>query len=486
MKRLGAIFLVVLLSQTAFAQFDSGTQLPYTIPNVFDFAGPGARAMGMGNAYMAISDDISGIGWNPAGIYRIDRPVMLLGYNSLSPRGTINAFELSRKQTSSINGLSQATLLFPFTFMKRNVTVGIAYNQSFDEEQNAAINLSFFQDNNPTDEDTVPSDYYEANFDGQFQRQVSALQFGFGTKLSKKLSLGVTLNAYSGSGYSNFLFNYRIDNFKDFNGTFGPGEQVYDIDIVYQILDSSSYSGLNFTLGTLYEAEKYNAALVIKTPFSLKQTSDYKSLPELYRQGQPTGASQFATYFDDQVVKVDIPWTVALGIAFKPAKSLIVDIDAEYEAYGSSEVLRRISREISTSGVLTETYQTQPIELVSTIALRGGIEYLLLTKSSLIPTIPLRAGLRYEQLPTQSLSSDFATYSKEAASGFSLGTGIHWQMVHLDVAYSYVSYELGYAAAMQLINGVEQDDFVNSPIFVEHNVLKAKDHRFSFSFTGVF
>lgn len=37
------------------------------------FAGVGARAMGMGGAYVTVSDDLSGLFWNPAGLARVER-----------------------------------------------------------------------------------------------------------------------------------------------------------------------------------------------------------------------------------------------------------------------------------------------------------------------------------------------------------------------------------------------------------------------------
>ena len=66
--RFGAILAVCLIS-TVWAQnnpvFDT---LKYPQTYSFDFKGDGARAAGMGNAFMAVSDDISAGSWNPAGL----------------------------------------------------------------------------------------------------------------------------------------------------------------------------------------------------------------------------------------------------------------------------------------------------------------------------------------------------------------------------------------------------------------------------------
>jgi hypothetical protein len=66
--------------------------LNYSYPLSLDFNGGGARAKGMGNAFLGVSDDISAITWNPAGLYRPDdqysQPVVGLGYKSVSSKAT--------------------------------------------------------------------------------------------------------------------------------------------------------------------------------------------------------------------------------------------------------------------------------------------------------------------------------------------------------------------------------------------------------------
>ena len=60
----------------------------------FGFTGNGARARGMGNAFLAVSDDITGVGWNPAGIFRIESPMLGFSFGSLRPRGSSSSNRL--------------------------------------------------------------------------------------------------------------------------------------------------------------------------------------------------------------------------------------------------------------------------------------------------------------------------------------------------------------------------------------------------------
>lgn len=489
MKRIGvlSILLAGLLTGSASAQFTSASQLPIGVPFIYSFSGPGARAMGMGNAFLAVSDDINAIGWNPSGLRLIDKPVMALSFRNLNPRGTIQAISLSDKQNSSLSGLSQASLAFPFKIMKRHVGVDISYDRAFDEELTAATSVSFLQDNNPLDEDNVPSDFYEAKLDALFRNEVDALRFGFGTKLSSKSSFGLALNVIGGSGLNRYDFQYRIDNFKDFDGDLGPGEQVYDVQVINQIIDSVTYSGFNLTAGYAYDlSRRVSLALVVRTPYSLKLKRDYKVIPEFYKQGQPTGIESFGSFFDDIVTKVEIPVSVALGVAFKPTANLTLAGDAEFMPYKSSDILQLDSTSLSASGERTESFTKIPIELVDKFSLRAGGELVIATGSKLLPILPLRAGVHYEQQPTQSYGSDLTTLSKESASGFSLGAGVRWAQVHFDIAYSYTSFNQGYPVAISLVNGVTLEDFTNAPILIDYNKFEGRDHRLSFAFTGVF
>ncbi len=97
-----ALVLVLVLSSAAFGQYS------------FDFVGGGARAEGMGNAYLGVSDDVSGVSWNPAGIYAIEKPVLGVSYASLAPRGAANAVRLDNytnlEHTSSFGNIGSVQL----------------------------------------------------------------------------------------------------------------------------------------------------------------------------------------------------------------------------------------------------------------------------------------------------------------------------------------------------------------------------------------
>src|SRR3990170_7892085 len=81
-----AALIFILTAGSAFGQIETLFETRFEAYN-FDFTVGGARAMGMGNAYLGVADDISSISWNPAGLYKLESTILALSYTNLSPKG---------------------------------------------------------------------------------------------------------------------------------------------------------------------------------------------------------------------------------------------------------------------------------------------------------------------------------------------------------------------------------------------------------------
>jgi hypothetical protein len=77
----GAARLGRLLVGLAFAWGGAAQAQTIDTASVGVDAGVGARAMGMGGAFSALSDDATAISWNPAGAAAGDRPMLSAGYD---------------------------------------------------------------------------------------------------------------------------------------------------------------------------------------------------------------------------------------------------------------------------------------------------------------------------------------------------------------------------------------------------------------------
>lgn len=137
-----AALLAVLLATPASAQSSRGEQRVGTISGTFLKIGIGARAVGMGESFVAVSNDPTAIFWNPAGLASIQRQEITVSH--LSWPGDINyehiAYVLPVRRLGGslafqVGALSaemdETTELMPFgtgrTFTFSDFVVGVAY-----------------------------------------------------------------------------------------------------------------------------------------------------------------------------------------------------------------------------------------------------------------------------------------------------------------------------------------------------------------------
>src|SRR5207244_6511318 len=71
---LTALLLGIAIAAPARAQFSLGEQRAGTSSGAFLKIGVGARAVGLGESFVAVANDPSAIFWNPAGLASIQRP----------------------------------------------------------------------------------------------------------------------------------------------------------------------------------------------------------------------------------------------------------------------------------------------------------------------------------------------------------------------------------------------------------------------------
>ena len=62
------ISIIIVFSCNAFAQFD------LSLGPDWNFTGVGARAAGMGGAFIGVADDATAVIWNPGGLTQLYRP----------------------------------------------------------------------------------------------------------------------------------------------------------------------------------------------------------------------------------------------------------------------------------------------------------------------------------------------------------------------------------------------------------------------------
>ena len=269
---------------------------------------------------------------------------------------------------------------------------------------------------------------------------IDAVNFGFGTRLSGNFALGIGLNIYGGAvqRHTNVLVtgdNVPVNNFQ--NGS---------LERNIFVADSSGFGGFNFTIGIKHDGERFDAGLVIKTPFSLSQ----KSLNFASDIFKINGVVDFTdtTITIDLLTKYEIPMIVGFGIGYNVSDSWLLAFDAEYRHFSAQQIKIRQSITLVPGADNIEEFlilSAEQWQWSNVFIVRAGTEYLNETG---IGTIPFRAGIGYVPVPTP--DTDINGVRTTAVSyEFSLGTGIHWEQIKLDLAYNYSTLSLeslGFAA----------------------------------------
>lgn len=470
--------LILVFSAPSFGQFLDLFETRFEAYN-FEFKGGGARAMGMGNAFLGVSDDITSISWNPAGIYKMESPVIGFSYTTLNPRGEFQSDRLdfttftfternSFNHGGSVKALTQASFLAPIRIKGHPFVGAVAYSRVSNEFQRQGYKFDIIELFPIFNEvgvflrtDTVDE---AVEIISELNGGIDAINLGFGTRISNNLAFGASLNVYSGKTQRNTDIRITGDSLPVNNRQYGQ------LEFLAQETDSNSFTGFNVTVGFKLDGEVLDAGLVVRTPFSLNEKGEKFDYEVLNVNGAPLRSD--TTYTIDLLRKYDMPLMVGFGIGYQMNENWLLAFDTEYRNFSSGQIKIRENLILVPGGsnieeftVLTEEeWQWSNVFLV-----RAGTEYL---HESKIGTIPLRAGIGYVPLPTPETSFDTVNSQVQVVRSTSvsyeigLGTGIHWNQIKLDLGYMYKSYDLG-----------------NVAFFSED---KTKNHFLKFSFTGYF
>ena len=360
--------------------------------------GSGARALGMGGAFIAVCDDATAASWNPAGLIQLEKPEFSVvgAYDGRQSDYTSGSHpEIDTAHYDLVTSLNYFSAAYPFHW-HRNMVVSLNYQRLYDFER------SFGHDLNIISPGLDLTRQIEFAQDGA----LAAVGLAGAVQLTPVLSLGLTLNLWTDElGWDN---GWRSHYAAYTRGT-QAGVPVTDTTVIDERYDK--FRGINFSVGFLWEHPRIGTlGAVIKTPFkaSLVHHYDLTSTAGSFRQIEE--------------VHLYMPMSYGLGWSKRFTDRLTISADIHRTHW--QDYYLRDSRGNEFSPI--DGRPVNQSDVAATTHIRLGGEYLILWPEK-GTAVPLRGGLFYDPEPSEGGCRD--------VYGFSLGTGITRARFSLDLAY---------------------------------------------------
>lgn len=406
--------------------------------------GSGARALGMGGAFIAVADDATAASWNPGGLTQLERPELSLvyGWNFLSEKfdssSLISPVDVGALDFDEINYLSLAWPL-PWTLAGRNFVVSLNYQRKYDFNRRLELQAR-------TGMFTGRPLYRMASLattDVVFKQDghLAALSPAFGFELTDRLSAGVAVNIWDsrivpGNEWESVterrsvdrLFLHRRGADNDLARVFAGRANTYE--------KYDDVEGINYTFGLLYKAtQNLSLGAVYHTAYATEV--DYRRISRLRN---PFGADHY-----NSQMRIEWPGAVGIGTAYRfPSERLTLSFDVtrrNWERFIQIDERAGLGARISPLTGLYDGYTK--VDPVYTIRL--GAEYVFFNpdkaRQNLMPS--LRAGLFYDPQPASGRRDrwwgvDQGDGDPDPCYGATFGAGVLIKnRVNIDAAYIY-------------------------------------------------
>lgn len=360
----------------------------------FRFNNPGARANGMGGAFIGLADDASAAYTNPAGLTILNRPEISIeykrtDYENIQYANTGTGFEYDEEG----DGLSFISLVFP----TKKATFAVYRHQ--------LIKI--------TNDYALPQLFYTADTD------IKAVTYGFGAGLDlvpHKLTLGLA------AGFSRLDYYFTSDLFVDQSLTYPPFTRY--------LVDEED------------AAEHYTVSLLWNPIGELNIGLVYRQGPEFVTTMERLSDADTDGLFESsQLAKntLKVPDAYGLGISYQFAFGLTVAADVNRILYSDLvEDLVFANGQTQFAGLRASDFTAD-----DQTEFHIGIEYVIDLDTALMA---LRGGyyrkpehrIRYE-----GTNPDIRNIARKGEDDdiYSLGAGVTWSNVQIDAAGSLGEFE---------------------------------------------
>lgn len=384
----------------------ASAQTPAVPPDEIDFEGftslslgSGARAFGMGGAFLARADDATAASWNPAGLSYLRRPEFsLVGARNSFSRGPVGGEANDRLVGYTPDFLAVA---YPLS----SGSIQLSYQRVF----------SFRGDRTIRRGNTRFRTEGEGGFD--------VLALGSGWRLGRTVRIGGTVNRWA-NGYRQRRERSTVTDM---------GETVRDS--TEQDIDYDLNSGINFNVGVMWTpVESLNVGAVGKTPFTA-----ILNLRRFRLDTPSNSADRITTNTAERSdVLIDFPGAIGVGVSWRPESPLTISADYT-RTFWSQGRIRNFFRLDATPQAGSPPPPTDyrdllyptldDLEQTDTEQFRLGAEYVVIAGPL---KVPLRAGVFSDRQYFRSRNLDSRP---PRFGGITAGTGLSFGPFLVDFAY---------------------------------------------------
>ena len=362
--------------------------------------GVGARAMGMGGAFLGTADDLTALYWNPAGLAQI-RKFELYGSMSHHDTNSETQFAGTRPINASRSKTrpNSAGIVYPLGARRGGFAIGLGYNraQSFDSR-------ILIQGIDPSDDTTFGGlDVDETNSD---RGGIGIWSFGAGVFISQNIILGASMDFWHGT-YINELDSIATD--------------VSNIDaelagFAFHDTIDREYFGVGGRIGLLaYVTENVTLGLTAVAPMDIEVDELWREETDvIFDDGESERDSDQGSILFD----IERPFELGAGIAVKLLqKCLTLASDIQFTDWTQTQYSVPPSEDVSRDNF--ERFYDK------TVQIRVGAEYQIKKIDAYT-----RVGYLYDPIPFNAKEID------NNRNSLTIGIGkVFDEVVKFDIAY---------------------------------------------------
>ncbi len=303
-----ASVLVLRLAAPAVAQeeiFSLGMQV-----------GTGARAVGMGGAYLSVGGDYSASFWNPATLADIHRNEIFGTFTHLQRQNSTGAFGIVADPVDHNAGFTKLNN-FGMAYAVPTVRGSLVFSIGFNRLKSFDSNFAFHWFN-PTEDDLVNQSWRERS-----RGSLNAWILAGAVDVSPNMSVGLGLNFWTGGSRFESAFR-EVDSDDLYTFERFTAENTLDNRI----------NGFNLKLGSVIKfGHALRIGMTVATPVNLNVEEDWAIRDETVFDDAALSDNIVAGFFE---YEIQAPWTIAAGASIN-LLNFVISGDVEYNDWTQVE-----------------------------------------------------------------------------------------------------------------------------------------------------